>query len=116
MLITVFHMHSTVGKEFLREVSTVYNKHWNKYFLLKKINEFECALSHLSKFNGQIIIYPSVVWSKFKLFTYNLKFDWNLNCLPIVWNSWCKCFETIFFYLIWSWIFIFLEKRYIKVE
>ena len=54
MLITVFHMHSTVGKEFLREVSTVYNKHWNKYFLLKKINEFEFALSHLSKFNNLI--------------------------------------------------------------
>ena len=83
---------------------------WNKYSSFKK-KKIGCALSHLSKFNGQIITYPSVVWSKFKLSTYSLKFDRNLNYLPIVWNSWCKCFETIFFFILFDLEFLYFWRR-----
>ena len=49
----------------------------------------------------------------------NLRFDWNLSCLLMVWNPIIQVFCWSVLNLIWScifFIFLFLEERDIKVE
>ena len=52
MLVTFFHMHSTIGKRYLEINSNILQNVEISIFFNKK--NFECAPSHWSKFNNPI--------------------------------------------------------------